>query len=132
MSEKRSGTRWHSCLKGSMRCKDGTLVDCLIRDFSAAGARIEITTSAKLAEVIDFFFPLKQVSFQARVRWRAYNDIGLQFEVNETSAPVDPAQALLAQRLLVLEAENAELRLEATQLRRQLEFMCNATVACAA
>ena len=126
--EKRSATRWLCCLKGRVRTADGRVIDCLIRDFSAAGARIELADASTLPSVIDLFFPLKQATYRASVRWQGNNEFGLSFEVPEIEAPTDPAQAQLHERLVRLEAENRELRLEAAQLRLQLEHVAAGAV----
>ena len=102
---------------------DGRSVECLIRDFSAAGARIEVSDDTELPSEIELFFPLKQFTYRARVRWRGENEVGLSFDPADTGAPADPAQAHLLERLMRVEAENAELRLETAQLRLQLEHV---------
>lgn len=121
MDEKRSGARWASCLKGQVKSFKGGPIDCLIRDFSSEGARIEVSGTAVLPETIDLYFPLKQATYRARVRWQKENEVGVTFEAPETVAPTDPVQAQLVQRLLEVEAENFELRFEAAQLRHQIE-----------
>lgn len=121
MSEKRSSQRWLSSLKGQVRTSVGNSVDCYIRDFSSEGARLEISAGAVLPQNIDLYFPLKQATFRARVRWRNDNEIGVLFDAADAMPPTDPVQAQLLQRVQLLEAENAELRLEANQLRVQLE-----------
>ena len=110
MSDKRSATRWPSCLKGKVLAQDGRVIDCLVRDFSESGAKIELPGSTKLPNTIDLFFPLRQETFRAHIRWRGDKEIGLTFENPEAVAPSDPVQAKLLARLLELEAENTELR----------------------
>ena len=110
MSDKRSATRWPSCLKGKVLAEDGRVIDCLVRDFSESGAKIELPASTKLPNTIDLFFPLRQETFRAHVRWRGDKEIGLTFENPASATPTDPVQAKLVARLLHLEAENAELR----------------------
>ncbi|HEX2724581.1 MAG TPA: PilZ domain-containing protein [Beijerinckiaceae bacterium] len=111
MSEKRSARRWPTCLKGQVRAEDGRVLDCLIRDFSATGARLELSGATELPASFKLYFPLKQATFPAHVRWRRDNELGLSFET-PIEAPVDPQQAVLLERLLELEADNASLRLE--------------------
>jgi hypothetical protein len=120
MSEQRSARRWPTCLKGQVRAKDGRVIECLIRDFSATGARLELSGYTQLPSSFELYFPLKQATFQAQVRWRRENELGLAFEA-PIAPPVDPVQAVLLERLLKLEAENASLRLElASYKARQL------------
>jgi PilZ domain len=122
MSDQRSGARWPTCLKGQVRARDGRVIDCLVRDFSDSGARIELNGSATLPHTFDLFFPLRQATFRAQVRWRGENEIGLTFE-NPESAPTDPVQARLVQRVLQLEAENAELRTRLAELLSHVEHV---------
>jgi PilZ domain len=120
MSDKRSGPRWLSYINAQIRSR-GQAVDCLIRDFSSEGARIEVPgTTVVPGQTIDLQFPLEEATFLARVRWREGDEIGVAFEPSETMAPADPVQAHMLQQVLRLQAENAELRLEAAQLRHQL------------
>ena len=104
-----------------MQTSVGSAVDCYSRDFSSEGARLEISAGAVLPDNIHLYFPLKQATFRARVRWRRANEIGVVFEAPEMTPPSDPVQAQLLQRVQRLEAENVELRLESNQLRIQLE-----------
>jgi PilZ domain len=122
MSDKRSATRWPTCLKGQVRARDGRVIDCLVRDFSESGARIEINGSATLPHSFELFFPLRQATFQAQVRWRGEREIGLTFENPETT-PADPMHAKLVQRVLQLEAENAELRARLDGLLSHMEHV---------
>jgi PilZ domain len=111
MSDKRSAKRWPTCLKGQVRAKNGRMIECVIRDFSATGAKVELSAYTQLPPSFELYFPLKQATFQAQVRWRHENELGLSFET-PIAPPVDPVQAVLLERLLKLEAENASLRLE--------------------
>jgi hypothetical protein len=122
MSDKRSATRWPSCLKGQVRARDGRVVDCLVRDFSESGARIEVLGTAALPHSFELFFPLRQATFQAQVRWRGDKEIGLTFE-NPEAAPADPMQAKLVERVLQLEGENAELRSRLAELLSHVEHV---------
>ena len=120
MSDKRSAKRWPSCLKGEVRASDGRAIECLIHDFSSAGARLELSAFTKLPETVELYFPLKQATFRAQVRWRTETEVGLSFEA-PIAPPTDPVQAVLLEQLLKLEAENASLRLElASYKARQL------------
>jgi hypothetical protein len=118
-----------SYLKGRVLSTDGRAVECMIRDFSAAGARIEVSDDTALPSEIELFFPLKQATYRARVRWRGDNEVGLSFDAPDSIVPADPVQAQLHERLLRVEAENAELRLETAQLRMQLEHVAAGGVA---
>jgi hypothetical protein len=121
MSDMRSATRWPSCLKGKVLAEDGRMIDCLVRDFSESGAKIELPRSTKLPDTVDLFFPLRQETFRAHIRWRGDKEIGLTFEAPQAEAPTDPVQAKLLARLLELEAENAALREQMALMRFDAE-----------
>ena len=118
MGEKRSATRWPSCLRGQVLAEDGRVIDCLVRDFSGSGAQIELPPLTKLPTTFELFFPLKQTTYRAHVRWRGDKEIGLAFEDPEPAVPSDPVQARLLARLLELEAENVELRNQVAQMAK--------------
>ena len=122
MSDKRSATRWPSCLKGKVRARDGRVIDCLVRDFSESGARIEVVGTTSLPHSFELFFPLRQATFQAEVRWRGEKEVGITFE-NSKAAPADPMQAKVAERMLQLEAENAQLRARLAELLSHMEHI---------
>ena len=122
MSDNRSAARWPSCLRGKVLADDGRIIDCLVRDFSATGAKIELPASTKLPNTVQLFFPLRQETFRAHIRWRGDKEIGLTFE-NPYAAPSDPVQAKLLARLLELEAENAELRGRMSQMLSNVEHV---------
>jgi hypothetical protein len=79
VEERRSARRALTCLKGRVMLDDGIAVECLVRDYSPKGARIEVTASCAIPDAFRFYFPLLERTFSANVRWRRDNAMGLIF-----------------------------------------------------
>ena len=60
-----------------------SVVDCLVRDVSARGARVECPASVPMAQDVDFVIECKGLEARARMVWRSPTEIGLFF----SSAP---------------------------------------------
>ena len=117
MSEKRQETRKRTFLKGRIHFNKGaSSMDCLIRDFSEMGARLELSETNTLPESFDLYIPQKEMTLRSNLRWRRGDAVGVAFldaqkpASPEPTAPSDPAIAVLLRRIAELEAENAGLR----------------------
>jgi hypothetical protein len=123
MSDNRRETRQRTFLKGRIVFNNGaSSMDCLVRDMSSSGARLDLTQTAALPEVFELYIPMKDRSYRSSLRWRRSDGIGITF-VEEgaaispvaTSAPTTPenetaSMLALVRRITELEAENAALR----------------------
>ncbi|MEE7457511.1 pilus assembly protein PilZ [Methylorubrum populi] len=116
-SDKRQEVRKRTFLKGRIHFNKGaSSMDCLIRDFSEMGARLELSETNTLPEVFDLYIPQKEMTLRSNLRWRRGDAVGVAFA--EASKPVsepapmaaDPSLAVLLRRITELEAENAALR----------------------
>lgn len=126
MQDKRSSKRWPDALKGQVLLEDGRSFGCLISDFSAGGAKIKVAASVALPPSFDISFPLTLATFRAHVRWRAHDEIGIQFESvgpPETVVPRDPVHAMLLERLFKAEAEKTEMQARLAGLLSSLEHV---------
>jgi hypothetical protein len=64
-------------------------VDCVVRNFSPCGAKIEFENSAMLPDSVDFEVARKGLTCLARLVWRDRNAAGLMFcEEHETGSVV--------------------------------------------
>jgi PilZ domain len=81
--------------------------ECVIRNFSEAGASVEFDDSAVLPDVVDLLVARKNRAFAARVAWRRSNKAGLAFKAVEQDAPM-PLDWIL--RLRAGRSEQRELR----------------------
>ena len=110
VAERRKTARQRSFLRGTVYFNERhSALDCLVRDLSPHGARLEFSETATIPDVIDLHIPQKDRTLHAQVVWRHGEDIGVVFpEVAESHLPTDTAD--LGQRVVRLEAEVAVLR----------------------
>nr|WP_147048309.1 PilZ domain-containing protein [Methylobacterium gnaphalii] len=129
--EQRQNVRMRTFLRGRIVYNGGaSSMDCLIRDLSPTGARLELSETSPLPEVFDLYIQNKDQTFRSTMRWRRDNGVGVTFDdaiaklppVHEkpVAAPTaaDPAMSMLVRRIAELEAENAALRTALTSLSR--------------
>ncbi|AWN37091.1 PilZ domain-containing protein [Methylobacterium radiodurans] len=118
-AEHRNEVRQRVFLKGRISFNNGaSSMDCMVRDFSASGARLALSETATLPATFDLYIPQKDRTFRATLRWRRADGIGVTF-AEEAAAPAPAAPAaetadapltVLLRRIAELEAENAALR----------------------
>jgi hypothetical protein len=63
-------------------------VDCVVRNFSAHGARIEMAGTALLPDEFDLAIARKDTSFRVRLIWRNALHAGVQFTDDDRSTVV--------------------------------------------
>jgi hypothetical protein len=54
--------------------------DCLVRDISTLGARLEFTTTASLPDRFELAFEKAQTVRVCRVAWRTNTQVGVEFQ----------------------------------------------------
>jgi hypothetical protein len=78
--EKRRTTRRPGTAKGLLAFSKGAAaVACLVRDFSAMGARIEVQKKISVPDVVFLIFPDLNRAYQANVSWQRVVSMGLRF-----------------------------------------------------
>jgi hypothetical protein len=92
-----------------------SMMDCVIRNFSDDGAKVEFANPALLPDVVDILIAKKNRAFTAKIAWRRENEAGLSFRpaVAERDAPI-PLD--WARRLRACESERRELQRRINQL----------------
>jgi hypothetical protein len=60
----------------------GTAVDCVVRDISDIGARLQFDKPLVLSELLDLHIPIKGQHFHAEKRWHNGDEIGITFNAN--------------------------------------------------
>jgi hypothetical protein len=120
MSERRNTRRTKSFLRGFVYVsrKRGAL-SCLIRDLSEKGARIIFSDEVTLPPEVDLYIPQREQTLRARVQWRKNDEIGLGFVACEQAASAEPSAAEVVQRMAMLEAEIASLRVVLKRLKNE-------------
>jgi hypothetical protein len=118
MTERRNSRRPKSFLRGFVYVsrKRGAL-SCLIRDLSDKGARIIFSDTVTLPEVVDLYIPQREQTIRAQVTWRRNDEIGLAFTAVERRADPAPSAGEVVQRVALLEAEIASLRVLLKRLK---------------
>jgi hypothetical protein len=122
-ADKRATPRMRSFLKGKaiFNNRQSTL-DCLVRDISATGARLEVSNAVLLPELFDLYVPQKDTTYRVRITWRAEGEIGVEFEHARAEAQAAPASKEdLASRVHDLEVELAAQRILIAQVRLELD-----------
>ena len=92
--------------------KQGTTMDCVVRDFTDQGARIEINRGARLPDQVKLAVARKGRSYLAEVIWRQANMVGLAFRTMFT----EPPESDLDVRLRRSEKKKRELQRRIKQL----------------
>jgi hypothetical protein len=118
MAERRNSRRSKSFLRGFVYVsrKRGAL-SCLIRDLSDKGARIIFSDTVTLPEMVDLYIPQREQTLRARVQWRRSDEIGLAFVEAARAPDAAPNAAEVVQRVAMLEAEIASLRVLLKRLK---------------
>jgi hypothetical protein len=90
MKELRQYRRAKSFLRGLIYdCRKRGAMGCMIRDLSEDGARIVLSDTVALPEVIELDIPQRELRRRARVVWRRNGEIGLCF-ASRTARPTSP------------------------------------------
>jgi len=120
VDERRTLTRQKSFLQGRIYFNNRrSSIDCLVRDYSETGARLKLSETITVPEVMELYIPNREEIHRARVEWRSGNEMGVSFgdEMRAPSIAPDAAQGDLAARVVKLEGEVAALRRAVTELR---------------
>ena len=123
MSERRISPRQRSFLKGRIVFNGGqSSLDCLIRDMSSMGARLELSGSVTLPDRFDLYLPHRDETWRAHLQWRRGGQIGVAFDQIDGAQPEMPtATPDLAGRVQKLEAEIGLMRVLLAQMKADLD-----------
>jgi PilZ domain len=109
MQERRKEGRSPSYLGGQITTDRRLIsIDCLVRNTSGAGARLEVPHAALLPEMFELHIPKKNAAYRVRTCWRSADAVGVA--ILPLEAADAPIPLTLARRLKILQAENAALR----------------------
>jgi hypothetical protein len=92
-------------------------LDCVVRNYSPFGAKIELDHSAILPDEVDFAVPRKGMSCVARLAWRDRDTAGLVFSDKPEASGVIPLE--WARKLRASERINKQLQARIAQLRSE-------------
>ena len=78
IAEGRGTQRLKSFMKGKLYFNNRrSSVDCVIRDFTAKGMRLELSRSVTIPEVVELYIPNKDHNVHGLVRWRKEDQLGI-------------------------------------------------------
>lgn len=78
--ERRDSTRQKTFLRGIIYYNNrSAAADCLVRDISDTGARLELSENVVIPYEIDLHIPKKGETYRARVQWRHGDGVGISF-----------------------------------------------------
>ena len=103
--------------------KNASSIDCVVKNISSAGVRLEIGDGTALPAEFDLNIPHKSRTYRARVVWRGEGMVGAEFVDPQTGAAVesvtkgDETDADRADRLMI---ENARLRAKVLELKQRI------------
>ena len=105
--------------------KGYSTLDCVVRDITTNGAKLQVAQAAAVPERFDLVLPLRHETHHAVVRWRRGEEIGVAFERQGLEQANGGVDAEVLARLQRLEAETislhrllAEMQAEMAQLRQ--------------
>jgi hypothetical protein len=114
MNERRASRRQKSFLRGVVYFdKRRSETACLVRDLSEDGARIVLSQTITIPDVIELQIPQREQTLSARVQWRRADEVGLSFSTATT-----PRENQLIKRIAELEAEITTLERTIKRLKR--------------
>jgi hypothetical protein len=88
--QRRTSARQRTVLRGCVYYDKRSLAaDCVVRDVSDGGARIELSENVVIPDVIELYIPKKEETHHARVRWRRNNEVGVAYVENGKSRDHD-------------------------------------------
>jgi hypothetical protein len=119
--EKRGSPRQNKCFFRAFVYFEGsgTAVDCVVRDISDTGARLQFPGPQKLSEFMDLHIPVRGQSYHhSKLQWEDGNEIGIAFHATTNT---NANNISLDERMNRLEAEVAAMRQAVKHLQRNAD-----------
>lgn len=120
MNERRITPRKRSFLKGTVYFNNRmSSIECVVRDFSDLGARLEFPTTVTLPDSLELYIPTRDQTLLAQVRWRKDAEAGIAFDAG-SAGERSGGSGSLEQRVKQLEQDVAKLQRTLLDLRSDL------------
>jgi PilZ domain len=117
--EKREAPRHKCFLRAFVYMENSaTAVDCVVRELSDIGARLQFSRPLKVTEFVDLHIPIKGQNFHSRVQWHEGDQIGVAFH---TTTYMNTGEIGLDRRVDILESEIAMLKKAIKTLQKNAE-----------
>jgi PilZ domain len=81
MQERRTRSRAMSSQPAAISWAGMRRVNCVVRNFSSTGARLEGTLPAALPQTFDLVFADDRAPLACRVKWRRDRAVGVEFQL---------------------------------------------------
>jgi hypothetical protein len=128
MNERRTAPRQKTFLKGIILFNNRkSSADCVIRDLTDQGARLQFSAAIITPDVIELQIPNKDQILQAHVRWRKGDEAGISFDhvkareaAPASAAAMPAARGDVSHRVEQLEAEVARMHRQIVELRNEM------------
>lgn len=119
MLDKREAPRHRCFLRAFVYVENSaTAIDCVVRELSDIGARLQFSALRDFTEFVDLHIPLKGQSFHSKVQWREGSEIGVAFH---TTTNMNTGDIALDRRVDRLEAEIAMLKKTVKHLQKNTD-----------
>ena len=120
MTQPRKVDRVRSFMSAQVMFNTMPAIDCVVRNYSDAGVRLEIPDRMPLPNEFDLNIPHKGRVFHARVAWRGEGIVGAEFIGKNGAAAPETASDNDDDRLDRTMRENARLRAQILQLKQRI------------
>ena len=80
MGERRKRTRAMSSQCAIITCLGAKRINCVVRNFSSTGARLEVALPTSVPDTFDLVFEDDRSTLSCRVKWRKERDLGVEFQ----------------------------------------------------
>jgi hypothetical protein len=121
MDERRNINRQRTFLQGRLFFNNRrNSVDCIIRDLSDTGARLQFSAAVAVPEALELYVPHKDQMFRVRAEWRQDEEMGVTFVQSGLQDAAGGPSGDLADRVGKLESEILALRRVVNELKNEL------------
>jgi len=115
MIERRALPRQKTFIKGRLYFNNRlNSTDCIIRDVTEKGARLEVPESVAIPDAFELYVPNRHEQFQARIEWRRGGTVGVTLSAESASKRKSEGEGArdqsLADRVAKLEETIAALQ----------------------
>jgi hypothetical protein len=123
MVERRALVRHKTLIEGRIYFNNRmTSMDCVVRDVTEKGARLQVSESVALPDAFEIYLPKKDEHFCAQAQWRKGDQLGVSWTPDsafrhKSESSVHAEQAL-ADRVARLEREVVALQRRLDSLQR--------------
>jgi hypothetical protein len=81
MGERRKRTRAITSQAAVIACVGAKRINCVVRNFSSTGARLEVAVPTSVPDIFDLVFDDSRSTLPCRVKWRRDRDVGVVFQL---------------------------------------------------